>query len=132
MSVQYRLPARSKRSSCGSNNSASVAGPPSPLYPALPVPATVVTSFVFGSHRRIRCPPRSQTYNAPSGPNSRPKGWLMLADGAFAAGPLSADEPLPMIVSIVPDSSAARSSTAKSSPIAPPRSSRPLMAGRSK
>ena len=51
----------------------------------------------------------------------RPHGTVLRVAGSYHR-----------IVSIVPDSSAARSSTEKISPIAPPRSSRPLLAGRSK
>ena len=75
-SAMYRFPAASNTISCGTFSDASIAGPPSPEYPFVPVPANVDVRPVFKSSRRIRWFPRSQKYNAPSGPIARPYGSL--------------------------------------------------------
>src|SRR4029079_2842011 len=61
----YRLPARSTATPAGKLSIALVAGPPSPLNPAVPVPATVVTT-PLASTLRTGWAPASAICTAPS------------------------------------------------------------------
>src|SRR5262249_46056800 len=85
---------------------AAVAGPPSPLVPATPVPATV-TMVPFTPTARIRWSPVSATYTDPSDAPATPVGAESLAATAgppspHAARGLAHGDPVPAIVVIVP------------------------------
>src|SRR6266571_1998118 len=96
----YMFPLVSKRNSCGVLSCAAVAGPPSPEYPFVPVPASTEIFLLRKSSRRRRWLPYSTQYSAPSGPMTRPKGLLRVewpARSPLAANPST---PVPANVAI--------------------------------
>ena len=89
LSAMRRLEALSKASVNGSFSWASVASPPSPLKPKVPLPTTV-DMMPAGVTRRTRWPVLSATYRFPEGSIARPRGEESLA---LIAGPLSPAKP---------------------------------------
>src|SRR6478735_641700 len=63
---------------CGLSSSALDAWPPSPVYPGVPLPATVVI-VPFGQTRRITWLPTSSIRKPPSAIGDTPKGRLSSA-----------------------------------------------------
>ena len=80
VSPMYRLPAESTATPVRSLNWALVAGPPSPLKPCVPFPATVVIT-PFETMRR-REAPVSAIYKSPAESTATPSGppnWALVA-----------------------------------------------------
>ena len=96
---EHIWPSSSNRTSYGSLSRALFAGPPSPLKPFWPFPATVV---IFPpATRRIRWLKVSQIYSAPPGPHTTPNGPFILASSAFPPSPEYPCTPVPAIVTMV-------------------------------
>ena len=81
---------------------AAVADPPSPEYPAVPLPATVVI-VPPADTLRMRWLPTSTIRKPPSGVGAIPKGIERFAEVAGPPSPLKPCVPLPAIVVITPD-----------------------------
>ena len=81
-----RSPAASTATPRGSSSSASVAGPLSPLYPRVPLPATVMMSPVAFTTSRITLLPSSAMNRSPAASTATPYGEY---SSASVAGPLS-------------------------------------------
>src|SRR5215471_1855285 len=99
--VKIKEPNASNANPNGPLMLAEVAGPPSPVDPALPLPATVAM-IPSGEIRRMRRLPESQTYRFPFGSSARLPGPL---SDAFSAGPPSPENPgmpVPATVLTVP------------------------------
>src|ERR1035441_1467067 len=97
LSAMYRLPVESTATPVGLSNWALVAGPLSPLKPAVPFPATVV--IIPFATLRIRLLSSSAMYRLPAESKAIPWGDNL----ALIAGPLSPKEdPPPATVLIVP------------------------------
>jgi len=92
---------------CGWYSLAEAAGPPSPLLPADPVPATVVI-VRFGEIWRIRCCPGVATQHVIALSHAILTGPSMLASNAFPPSPLLPLPPVPNRVSMVPLAASAR------------------------
>src|SRR6516165_9706379 len=105
-SAMYRLPAESTPTLKlveAKFNWALVAGPLSPLKPAVPFPATVVITPFETS--RMRLLPESAMYTLPAESTPTLKLWKSLFNWALVAGPLSPLKPavpLPATVVITP------------------------------
>ena len=76
---------------------AAVARPPSPVDPAVPVPATVVTTPLV-LILRIECRLVSVKYTSPAALIAMPHGWLMPMAVACWPSPEYVDAPLPIAV----------------------------------
>ena len=81
---------------------ALVAGPPSPLYPYPPLPASVVMMPVPAATRRTRRPIESAMITFPLGSTASATGYCRLALVAAPPSPLDADTPLPANVVMTP------------------------------
>src|ERR1039457_3865884 len=101
LSTMNRLPAPSTATSQGSNNSAEVAGPLSPLKPRVPLPATVLI-VPAGVTFRIRLFIRSAMKRLPALSTATSLGWFSSAAVAGPPSPLKPAVPLPATVLIVP------------------------------
>lgn len=77
---------------------AATAGPPSPVLPATPMPATVVMSPVAASTLLILCWPLSAMNRDPFLSRVRPVGYSSPAEVAGALSPMNACVPMPAIV----------------------------------
>src|ERR1019366_7246980 len=106
-SVTYRLPAASKAKPNGAFNCALAAAPPSPVDPAVPVPAKVVIVPVDAT-LRTRLLALSAIYTFPSLSTATPSGAFSCATGPLPASPPNPAEPLPAMVEIVPFTAAFR------------------------
>lgn len=91
-----RFPASSTVTSAGKLSWADVAGPPSPAYPAVPLPATVVMT-PSGSILRTRWEPYSTMYRFLPPSTAMQKGEAM----AVAGLPSSVCPPLPLPAMVV-------------------------------
>ena len=101
-SAMYRLPLLSNTMSWGLSICAIVAGPPSPLKPALPgVPATVVITPAV-SILRMAVFHESAMYRLPEASSAKPWGALIWAMAAGPPSPLWPPVPVPATVVITP------------------------------
>ncbi|MEA2442884.1 MAG: hypothetical protein QOJ12_176 [Thermoleophilales bacterium] len=91
----------------GSFSCAEVAGPPSPLKPAEPIPATVVMT-PFGATLRIRLLSLSAIRYPPSACSARSAGKLSCASVAWPPSPPNVAAPVPATVLMVPSSAIRR------------------------
>src|SRR5215470_9236929 len=89
----YTLPATSLMASNGLASWALIAGPPSPLNPETPVPATV-DNPPLGDHRRTRSLPLSTMSTLPS-------GAMLTAVGKESAVALDTPDPAIVVMSLV-------------------------------
>ena len=95
------MPVRAS-TSCGALISAEVAAPPSPVEPAVPVPAIVLALPVTASSLRMRLPVVSATYRSPFGATVTPDGALRVADVAALPSPVEPAVPVPNTRVITP------------------------------
>ena len=111
-SAMYRLPAASSATSWGLLSCAAVAAPPSPLKPAVPVPATVeITPAEFTL--RMRWLFHSAMYRLPARSSATPSGRSSSA--AVAAPPSPRELPPPATVSMTQSSAGCAPATAAAS-----------------
>ena len=106
-SVMYRLPFVSTTASIGLLRVAAVAGPPSPVYPVVPVPATVLMIpdvFTFLTQLKLW----STIYRLPVLSSARPYTVPIVAAVAGPPSPVYENTPVPAIVVIKPDGSTLR------------------------
>src|SRR5436189_1417303 len=101
-SAMNRFPALSTATPCGSFNCDAAAGPPSPLKLYVPLPATVVITWVDGSVRRILKLKLSAINRLPALPSAMPLGAFNSAEVASPPSPLKPGVPSPAIVVITP------------------------------
>ncbi len=97
-SVMYMEPSASRATDVGVLSSAAMAGPPSPVLPATPMPATVVISAVAASTLLILCWPLSAINRVPFLSRLRPVGYRRPAEVAGALSPMKAWVPMPAMV----------------------------------
>src|ERR1022692_977423 len=101
VSAMNRLPKASTATPYGTLSCASVAGPPSPLNPAVPVPATVVIIPPADTFR-IRWLPASAMNRLPAASTNTPAGLDIWAAMARPPSPLNPAVPVPATVVIIP------------------------------
>ncbi len=107
-SAMKRFPAPSTSRSMGLSSLAAVAGPPSPEYPNLPVPATVVMTPEV-STLRILWLSRSAMKRLPEESTATPEGRESSADVAAPPSPEYPARPVPATVEMSPAAAAAGS-----------------------
>ena len=100
-SAMYIDPSGPNATSYGVLSRAEVAGPPSPLLPAVPVPATV-EMVPPGVTWRILLLPESAMNRLPAASNASRTGALSRADVAGPPSPVQPDVPVPAMVTTVP------------------------------
>src|SRR5678810_1258771 len=96
------FPPPSEETPTGKLICAVVAEIPSPLYPATPVPATVLTSPVAAVTFRIRLFPESARYRLSAPSTHRPQGLLIWVLAAANPSPLKPAAPVPRKVVMLP------------------------------
>ena len=107
LSTTNMVPPASTARPPGKFKEARVAWPPSPLNPAVPVPATVVMLPAVSTFR-IRWLSRSEIKTFPATLMARAVGLLRAAEVAAAASPLKPAAPFPAKVVTFPPASTLR------------------------
>src|SRR5581483_2060735 len=95
--------------------SAAVAGPPSPVEPGVPLPATVVI-VPSGAIRRIRLFPPSATKSEPSPATTTWRGARSWAAVAGPPSPLQPPTPVPATLVTEPRPSSAKAAAGRGAP----------------